>query len=275
MGKPEKYIDIERVIANKSPGLRRMLPRFVIRYLRRVLHEKDINTTMAAVGKYRGLDFCRESLKFMKVEIAVKGLENLPESGGVIVASNHPLGGLDGIALMHAVGQRRTDMQFLVNDILLNIENLRELFVPVNKHGPNGRERAQLIEKTYGEDIAVLVFPAGLVSRKQNGAVADLEWKKSFISKAIRYEKDVVPVYVDGKNSPFFYNFARLRKFFGIKANLEMFFLPKEMFRQRNKKITITFGKAVAWQSFAEKGKNHQQWADEMRARVYALAKDN
>jgi putative hemolysin len=275
MGKPEKYIDIEQVIANKSPGLRRMLPGFVIRYLRRVLHEKDINTTMAAVGKYRGLDFCRESLKFMKVEIVVRGLENLPQTGGVIAASNHPLGGLDGIALMHAVGQKRNDLKFLVNDILLNIENLRELFVPVNKHGPNGRERSRLIEQTYGEDIAVLVFPAGLVSRKQNGEVTDLEWKKSFISKAIRYRKDIVPVYIDGKNSPFFYNFARLRKFLGIKANLEMFFLPKEMFRQRNKKITITFGEPVAWQSFTEKGKNHQQWANEMRNRVYALAKEN
>ncbi|MCC5917657.1 MAG: 1-acyl-sn-glycerol-3-phosphate acyltransferase [Cryomorphaceae bacterium] len=274
MGKPQKFIDIEQVVANKSPRLRKMLPGFVIRFLRRILHEKDINETMAAVGKYRGLAFCEASLKHMKVEIAVKGLENIPKTNGVIIASNHPLGGLDGIALMHAVGQRRTDMKFLVNDILLNIENLRELFVPVNKHGPNGRERARMIEQTYQEDIAVLVFPAGLVSRKIGGKVADLDWKKSFISKAIRYQKNIVPVYVDGKNSPFFYNFARFRKFIGIKANLEMFFLPKEMFRLCNSKITITFGKEMPWQTFTESGKNHQQWADEMRKRVYDMANE-
>ncbi|TVQ75698.1 MAG: glycerol acyltransferase [Flavobacteriales bacterium] len=273
MAKPAKYIDIEQVIAKKSPGLRRWMPGFLISFLRSVLHEKDINHTMQVIGHLQGLDFCDGLMKHMNVTIAVEGLENIPETGGVIIASNHPLGGLDGITLMHAVGQKRTDLQFLVNDILLNVENLRPLFVPVNKHGPNGRAIAQLIEQTYAKDIPVLVFPAGMVSRMQNGEIADLEWKKSFVSKAIKYQKDIVPVFVDGTNSKFFYNLARFRKMLGISANLEMFLLPKEMFRQRNRKITITFGKSISWEKLNDTQKNHQQWADELRKQVYAMAK--
>ncbi|MCH8545238.1 MAG: 1-acyl-sn-glycerol-3-phosphate acyltransferase [Cryomorphaceae bacterium] len=274
MGTPAKYIDIEGVIADKNPKLRKILPGFVIRWVKRLLHERDINDTMAALGHLHGMDFCNALMDYMKLNVVLKGLDNVPKDGGVIIASNHPLGGLDGIALMHAVGQKRTDIQFLVNDILMNIENLRPLFVPVNKHGPNGRQIARMIEETYAKDIAVLVFPAGMVSRKQNGVIADLEWKKSFISKSIKYKKDIVPVYIDGTNSPFFYNLARFRKAIGIGVNLEMFFLPKEMFRQRNKKITISFGKPVPWQTFAESDKNHQQWADEMRSKVYDMARD-
>lgn len=274
MGKPAKYIDIEKVIANKSPGLRKVLPGFVISFLRNLLHEKDINLTMEAIGNLQGLEFCAGLMKHMNVNIEVKGLDNIPQNGGVIIASNHPLGGLDGITLMHAVGQKRQDLQFLVNDILLNVENLRPLFIPVNKVGPNGRQIARLIEEIYAKDIPVLVFPSGMVSRKQNGVVADLEWKKSFIAKAVKYQKDIVPVYIDGKNSNFFYNLARFRKFFGIGANLEMFLLPKEMFRQRNRKITITFDKPISWETFTKGERNHQEWANEMRSRVYAMAKN-
>lgn len=274
MNKPVKYIDLEHVIADKSPNLKKVLPGFVLRWLKRILHEKDINETMAAIGKLQGLDFCDGLMANMNVSVVLKGLNNVPKTGGVIIASNHPLGGLDGIVLMHAVGQKRTDMQFLVNDILLSVENLKPLFVPVNKHGPNGREIARRIEETYARDIAVLVFPAGMVSRKENGVVADLEWKKSFISKSIKYQKDIIPVFIDGRNSSFFYNLARLRKSLGISANLEMFFLPKEMFRQRNRKITINFGKPISWKTFAESEKNHQQWADDMRNRVYAMTQD-
>ena len=273
MSKPAKYIDLEKVIAEKNPKLRRLLPGFVLRWIKRILHERDINDTMAALGDLHGMDFCDALMDYMKLNVELKGLENVPKDGGVIIASNHPLGGLDGIALMHAVGQKRKDLQFLVNDILMNVENLRPLFVPVNKHGPNGRLIARMIEETYAKDIPVLVFPAGMVSRKQNGVIADLEWKKSFISKAIKYQKDIVPVYIDGKNSPFFYNLARLRKALGIAANIEMFFLPKEMFRQRNQKITIYFGKPVSWKKFTESGKNHQQWANDMRDKVYDMAR--
>jgi putative hemolysin len=176
-----------------------------------------------------------------------------------------------GIAFMHALGKYRADLRFLVNDILMNIKNFEPIFVPVNKHGTNSREVSQLIEDTYAGNYAVLVFPAGLVSRKQPGGIKDLEWKKSFISKAKRYKKDIVPVYIEGRNSNFFYNFARLRKRLGIKSNIEMFYLPDEMFSQRGKKVTIHVGKPISYQYF-DKSKTESQWAEWVKQIVYQMS---
>ncbi|MCY1367259.1 hypothetical protein D9M69_541870 [compost metagenome] len=190
----------------------------------------------------------------------------------MIFASNHPLGGLDGIAFMHALGRYRKDIKFLVNDILMNIKNLEPLFVPVNKHGKQAREASRLIDETYASDQALLVFPAGLVSRKRrNGVIKDLEWKKNFVSKAKKYKKDIIPVFIEGRNSDFFYNLARFRKNLGIGANVEMFYLADEMFAQRNKKVTIRIGKPVSYQELDSR-KTEQEWAETVKEVVYAMA---
>jgi len=228
---------------------------------------------MALHGDKIGLDFVRSGLEFLNTKVEVVGLENIPKEGGFIMAANHPLGGLDGIAFMKAVGEKRQDFQFLVNDILLNISNLSPLFVPVNKVGVNARKSLQVIEETYAKDIPILVFPAGMVSRKLDDGIGDLPWQKSFIAKAKKYKKDVIPVHIGGENSAWFYNLSRWRTKLGIKANLEMFYLADEMFRQRNETIKITIGKAVNYEGF-DSSRNLVEWAAFMRAKVYALAKN-
>src|SRR5690554_2209211 len=226
-----KYIVIRDVIRRKNPKLLRWMPRFVLRYLERIVHEDDINEVMDHIGHLHGLEFVDALLtQELCVDVRLEGAENIPLEGGVIFASNHPLGGLDGIAFMHAVGKHRQDIKFLVNDLLLNIKNLQPLFVPVNTLGAQGRRNSKLIEEAYADEHALLVFPAGLVSRKRNGAIRDLEWKKSFISKAKKYKKNIIPVYIDGRNSDFFYNLARFRERLGIKVNLEMLYLADELF---------------------------------------------
>jgi len=270
----KKYIDIREVIRKKNPRLLRWVPRFVLRYIERVVHEDDINRIMAKNGHLHGLAFVDALIAELGVIVELRGEENIPKTGGVIFASNHPLGGLDGIAFMHALGKYREDIKFLVNDILLNIKNLEPLFVGVNKHGTQGRKGMEQIEEAYAQDHALLVFPAGLVSRKRKGKIADLEWKKSFINKAKKYRKDVVPVYIDGKNSSFFYNFARFRESIGIKANIEMFFLADEMFAQKNKKVTICVGKPISYTYF-DGSKSEKEWAEDMKHIVYNLAPDN
>ena len=270
----KKYIDIREVIRKKNPRLLRWVPRFLLRYIERVVHEDDINRIMAKNGHLHGLAFVDALIADLGVIVELRGEENIPKTGGVIFASNHPLGGLDGIAFMHALGKYREDIKFLVNDILLNIKNLEPLFVGVNKHGTQGRKGMEQIEEAYAQDHALLVFPAGLVSRKRKGKIADLEWKKSFINKAKKYRKDVVPVYIDGKNSSFFYNFARFRESIGIKANIEMFFLADEMFAQKNKKVTICVGKPISYTYF-DGSKSEKEWAEDMKHIVYNLAPDN
>ena len=231
------FIDIQQVIASKNTTLARFLPSFLLRYLKRVIHEDEINAFIEQYGHLKNHDFVNACFKEMGANVTVKGLENIPLSGGCIIVANHPLGGLDGIGLMKVVGTRRSDIRFFVNDILLNLQNFGELFVGVNKHGKNPKENLRLMDDVFASDNCVLFFPAGLVSRRQNGHIKDLEWQKSFIAKAIKYNKPIIPAYIGGENSHFFYNLANLRKRLGIKANIEMLYLAESMGSPKTKSM--------------------------------------
>jgi putative hemolysin len=269
----KKFIVIREVIAKKNPKLLKWIPGFLLRYIERIVHEDDINQVMQNIGHLEGMDFVDALItQELQVKVELRGAENISLSGGAVFASNHPLGGLDGIAFMHALGKYRKDIKFLVNDILMNIKNLGSLFIPINKHGGQARDAMRAIDETYASDQAMLVFPAGLVSRKRkNGIIKDLEWKKSFISKAKKYKKDIIPVFIDGRNSDFFYNLARFRKNIGIGANIEMFYLADEMFAQKGKKVTIVVGKPISYSHF-DNAKTEQEWAEEVKKIVYAMA---
>lgn len=269
----QKFIIIRDVIGRKNPKLLKWMPGFLLRYIERIVHEDDINAVMKNIGHLEGLDFVDALItQELKVNVELKGAENIPLTGGIVFASNHPLGGLDGVAFMHALGKYRKDLKFLVNDILMNIKNLGPLFIPINKHGGQAREAMRAIDETYASDQAMLVFPAGLVSRKRkNGVIKDLEWKKSFISKAKKNKKDIIPVFIEGRNSDFFYNLARFRKNIGIGANIEMFYLADEMFAQRGKKVTIVIGKPISYTHF-DSSRTEQEWAEKVKEIVYAMA---
>jgi putative hemolysin len=193
----------------------------------------------------------------------------LDPQGRYLVASNHPLGGMDGIALLHETGKLRKEVLFPVNDLLLNLPNLYELFIPVNKHGSNA-ENIKLFNDTFASNAMILYFPAGLVSRKQSGIIKDIEWKKTFLTKAKSSQRDIIPVYISGRNTNFFYNLANIRKKLGIKANIEMLFLPDQLFRYQNKMIRITFGKPIPISVF-DKSRTDQQWTALLREHVYKL----
>jgi putative hemolysin len=205
--------------------------------------------------------------------VKVEGLDNLPKDKPFVFASNHPLGGLDGIALTSIVGEKyQHNVKFVVNDILMNITNFDTVFIPVNKHGGQAKEAADIMNEVYASTAQVMFFPAGLVSRWQNGRIEDLEWKKSFIAKSVQYQRDVVPVFFDGKNSRFFYGFAYLRKLLGIKINLEMLLLPHELFKQFGKTFTIRFGEPIPWQTF-DKTRSPRDWATFVKQEAYLLDK--
>jgi len=262
-------IDIRKVMADKNPKLPKLIPNFIIRYLERIIHVDELNDFIERNNDKFGLDFVKAALDEFEVNIHVSGLENIPDEGRFLFASNHPLGGLDGMALMLVVGQKRKDVLFPVNDILMNIPNMRDLFIPINKHGSNA-ENVRIIEDTFAGDKTMLYFPAGLCSRKQNKTIVDLDWKKTFITKSKRHKRDIIPVYFEGRNSNFFYNLANWRTRLGIKANIEMLYLVDEMFKQKNEDIVITFAKPVPYTTF-DKSKSDKEWADELKKRVYAL----
>lgn len=266
------FVDLERVIANKNPRLLRVLPGFVLNYLKKIVHQDELNEIVRQNHNLYGLEFLDACLKGFGVKIIYQGLENIPVNGRWIVASNHPLGGLDGMALMWVVGKIRQDIVFPVNDLLMNVSNLKELFIPINKHGSNAGN-VRIIDETFASQKAMLFFPAGLCSRKQKGGICDLEWKKSFISKARLHKREIIPCYIKGRNSDWFYNLARIRSFLNIKANIEMLYLVDEMFRQRDKEIVITFGKPISYTIF-DKTKPDLTWARLLKNHVYSLAKN-
>jgi len=264
-------IDVAKVLKEKAPTVK--LPKFVINYLRKIVHEEEFNAFFKENKDLKNLDFIEAGLKTLDVTVSVKGEENLPFGSQYIFASNHPLGGLDGIAIGYVLGKfYDRKIRFFSNDILMNVHPLKEMFVPVNKSGAQAKSNAEMMKNLYESDHHLLTYPSGMCSRKINGKIVDLEWKKNFIKKSIEYQRDIVPIFFEGQNSNFFYNLANIRKMLGIKTNIEMFYLVDEMFKQRGNHFVVNIGKPIPWQTF-DKSKTHQEWANWMKEVVYKISK--
>ena len=267
------FIDIDKVIAGKSPSLQKKLPRFLVGRLKKLLHVDEINFYVYKFRDKFGPDFTNAVLtEALSVNIEVVNPENIPQGVNPLMVGNHPLGGVDGMALINEVGKVRRDILFPVNDFLLYLPGLRNNFIPINKVGRNNKN-INALETAFKENNALLYFPAGLCSRKHKGVIKDLEWKKTFIKKAVQYHRDITPIYVDAKNTNRFYRIANWRKKLGIKFNIEMILLPDEMFKQRNKTIRLVFGKPIPYTTF-DNSKTDSEWAALVREHVYNLDKN-
>lgn len=276
----DKYgnlIDLRKIFEAKAPKLMKRMPDWLFRRIQRLLHEEDINRILSDYGHLQGVEFVQAVVKDFNLNIVAQGTENLTAVERPLVASNHPLGGLDGIALIGTVGTYCPDPVTPVNDFLMFIKNLQPIFIPVNKAGKgvaNKQENLRLFNETFAGDSAICYFPFGLCSRKvKGGKIMDLDWKKTFIAKAKEHHRDIIPTHIDGRNTRFFYNLARLRKNLKIKVNIEMAFLPDEFFKQRNKTLTIVFGKPIPWQTFDNRYTD-TQWAEKLRCFSYNLPLD-
>lgn len=264
-------IDIKQVIKQKAPSFSKKIPGFVVDYLIKTVHQDELNDILTRYADKQGVDFMQELIGYFDLTLDLFHEENIPEKGRYVFASNHPLGGLDGICLSAVIGRKFDGkIKYLVNDLLLYLANLRTIFVPVNKHGAQGKEAARLIEEAYASDNQIVTFPAGLCSRKIKGRIVDLEWKKSFIQKAVEYERDIIPVRFEGRNSNFFYRLANLRKSLGIQMNFEMIYLPDEMFKSKHSTYRIYFGEPIPWQTF-DKTRKPSEWAEWVKDIVYKL----
>jgi 1-acyl-sn-glycerol-3-phosphate acyltransferase len=265
-----QQIDVGKVLYSKNPALKKVVPDFVVNYLKRIVHQDEINDFLSKWGHLRNAELVGAFLKYFEITYKVFGTENIPKTGRYFFVSNHPLGGLDGIVFIYELSKHFPDIKFPVNDILTNIENLSGVFLPINKHGSQGKEAARKIEEAYTSESQILYFPAGLCSRMKKGVIRDLEWHKNFIIKSIQHKRDIVPAYFAGRNSDFFYKLANLRKLIGVKANIEMLYLADEMFKQKGKEIRLVFGKPIPWETF-DKSRTPLEWADWVKSRSYEL----
>ena len=267
----DKFLDVEKVIASKNAKLVRWMPGFMLGYIKRILHQKEINQIISDFQDLKGVDFCTAVLKRFNIKLEIVGVENIPKEGGVVFAGNHPFGGLEALAHVQAIHPIRPDVKFVVNDILLSLTNLKDLFVGVNKHGATPTEVVKQMNQLFGSGHAVFIYPAGLVSRRVNGQVKDLDWKKTFVSRSKRYDSQVVPVWTGGTQlSSFFYNLSNLRTGLGLKANVEMFYLVNEMMKQKNSTFKIVFGAPISTKTF-DRSKTDQEWTEWVREKTYKL----
>lgn len=274
MSRKPFLIDLDKVLETKAPKLYKRIPSFIINYIKRKVHVDELNHILTIYTDNKGVDFMNSVVDYFGLTLKVYGLENIPNEGRFIFASNHPLGGLDGICLSSIIGNKyNKNIKYIVNDILYYIENLKPIFLPINKHGVQARQAMQDTTDAFSSDNQIITFPAGMCSRKQKGEIIDLEWKKSFIQKAIESQRDIVPIYFKAKNSNFFYKFANIRKKLGIKFNIEMIFLPDEMFKNKGQTFEITFGKPIPYSTF-DKSKSANQWADYVKNIAYKLKND-
>ncbi len=269
-------IDIDKVLRDKMPKSYQRVPRFLINYLKKIAHQDDLNRFLTNKGKGQyGVDFLEATLDELDWHVQIEGKENLPIDRLCTFVSNHPLGGADGVTLGYVLGKHYDGrVKYLVNDLLMNLAGLAPLCIPINKTGKQSRDFPRMVEAGFKSDDHLIMFPAGLCSRKIHGKIQDVDWKKTFITKSVEAKRDVVPVYFEGRNSNFFYNLANFCKWIGLKTNIAMLYLVDEMYKNQHKTFTITFGKPIPWQTF-DKSKNATEWAQWVKDVVYRMAPNN
>lgn len=268
-------LDIRSILNSRIPkNKRKWIPSFLITGVEKLIRQKELNEILLATLPSEGSEFAKRVLDYLHISVSVEGIENLKDSSRYMFASNHPLGGLDGMALITVLGAKYGDehIRFLVNDMLMNVTPLKEIFLPINKFGQQGKDNARIINEKMKSDSQIFQFPAGLCSRLNDaGEIVDLDWQKSFVTKAQEFKRDIVPVYFEGQNSRKFYRTARWRKKLGIKFNLEQILLPSELCRSKGSCYRIIFGKPIPYQSLETLGSNSKQIAQNIKQKSYSL----
>lgn len=245
-------IDIQKILEAKNPKLAAKFPALAYRLFEKIICQKEINEILSLYGEQRGVEFITSVLNHLEIERKIEGLSDIDPTKRYIFASNHPLGGVDGFALAECISYHFGDVRVVVNDILMNITPVKDIFTPINKHGKQQPSYVNELNAIVKSNIPIIYFPSGLCSRKINGKIQDPDWQKSFVKKAIDGKRDIIPVWIDCLNSNFFYNFALSRKRLNIKANLEMLLLPSELFKKRGSQIKIVFGKPIAYETLID-----------------------
>ncbi len=265
-------IDLDAIIKARASRYYRYIPRFLIRKLERIICQDRLNTLLEVNAGLAGSDFCRGVINHLNISVDILGEQNLPADKRVVIVSNHPLGGLDGMIYIDFVARHYgVEPYFVVNDLLMAVTPLKDNFLPVNKLGKQNRQAAAALDTAMAGDRPIIIFPAGLCSRRaKNGEIADLRWQKMFVNKCKEFERPIIPAHFNGENSQFFYNFAKLRTAVGLKFNIEMVCLPSEIFKNENSRFSITIGKPISWETLRG-GKEAQQTADEIKEIAYKL----
>jgi putative hemolysin len=269
----EKTIDLDNILRSKMGSKAKWVPRPLVWWLKRIIHQDEVNKYLWESRHLTGTEWLEECVRYLDATLDIVGEENLPakDDGRLYTfVSNHPLGGEDGVALGAIIGRHYDGrFRYLVNDLLMNLPGLAPLCIPINKTGKQNRDFPKMVEAGFQSDNHMLMFPAGLCSRRKKGVVEDIAWKKTFIAKSVEYQRDVVPIHFGGQNSSFFYRLANFSDRF-LPFNLAMLFLVDEMYKNVHKTFRVSIGKPIPWQTF-DKSKTPMEWAQFVKEQVYKL----
>ena len=270
-----KTIDLDAVLQGKMGKKARWVPRPAVSWLKKTIHQDEVNDFLWESRGLTGTPWLKATMKYLDMTLEIEGAENLPpkDDGRLYTfVSNHPLGGIDGVALGSIIGEHYDDnFRYLVNDLLMNLPGLAPLCIPINKTGKQSRDFPAMVEAGFRSDHHMLMFPAGICSRKgSDGQIRDIEWKKTFVSKSVETHRDVVPIHFGGRNSEKFYRIANLGDRLKLKFTIATLWLVDEMYKNVGKTFRVTIGKPIPWQTF-DKSKSPVQWAQWVKEQVYSL----
>lgn len=267
-------INIDKILASKMGNKAKFVPRPLVMWLKKIVHQDEVNKYLWESRHLTGTEWLEECVRYLDMTIELVGEENLPDKNDgrlYTFVSNHPLGGEDGVALGAIIGRHYDGkFRYLVNDLLMNLPGLAPVCIPINKTGNQSRNFPAMVEAGFKSDNHMLMFPAGICSRKRGDEIRDIVWKKTFIAKSVEYQRDVVPIHFGGQNSPFFYKLANFSDNYLKKVNLAMLFLVDEMYKNVHKTFRVAIGKPIPWQTF-DKSKTATQWAQYVQDIVYKL----
>lgn len=270
----EKTIDIDSILREKMGAKAKFVPAPFVRWLRHIIHQDEVNRYLWESRHLSGTEWLEECVRYLDMTLIVDGMENLPDKDDgrlYTFVSNHPLGGEDGVALGAIIGRHYDGrFRYLVNDLLMNLPGLAPVCIPINKTGKQSRNFPAMVESGFRSDNHMLMFPAGICSRRKKGEVSDVEWKKTFVVKSVEYKRDVVPIRFGGENSDFFYRLANFSDRYVKKVNIAMLFLVDEMYKNAHKTFRVAIGKPIPWQTF-DKSRTPAQWAQYVKDKVYEL----
>jgi len=269
----EKTIDIDRILKDKMGEKAKWIPKALVSWLKHIAHQDQVNAFLWESRDKKGTAWLEECVKYLQMTLKVEGMENLPDKNCgrlYTIVSNHPLGGVDGVALGSIIGRHfDSHFRYLVNDLLMNLPGLAPLCIPINKTGKQSRDFPAMVKAGFESDNHILMYPAGICSRKHDGIIRDIPWSKTFISKSVEYQRDVIPIHFSGQNSNFFYRLANFSDRF-LPFNLAMLFLVDEMYKNVGKTFEVKIGKPIPWQTF-DKSKTPKEWAQYVQDKVYEL----
>ncbi|MBR6121292.1 MAG: glycerol acyltransferase [Prevotella sp.] len=270
----EKTVDIEKILRGKLGSKARWVPGLLVNWLKHIIHEDTVNKFLWESRELKGTPWLEACLVHLQTTLEVEGLENLPpkdDGKRYTFVSNHPMGGIDGVALGSIIGKQYDDhFRYLVNDLLMNLPGLAPLCIPINKTGHQARSFPEMVETGFKSEYHMLMFPAGLCSRRRDGEIRDLPWKKTFITKSVENQRDVVPIHFGGRNSDFFYRLSNICDRYVKKVNIAMLFLVDEMYKNTGNTFHVKIGKPIPWQTF-DKSKTPMEWAEFVKEQVYKL----